>query len=478
MRNTWTAASLADRLNHLRRYRRDSTDFVIIEPGQPVGLMMETICAFANMPHGGTLVFGISKEYGYRVVGVKNIGALVEHITKKVRRMITPSPFLDFHPLEFANTHVVIVQVRSLPASLPIARCAGLAYLRHGEQNYFPSPHEQHLLEDYKRDAKVVSPEKTEIPFTSVQDLRPLAVALFVDKLRRDDPQLAALTDDRQVLSAVEVFGAGGSLSLAGAYLLGAYPQAMYPQLKISAVTEFTQSDGSISSQRREFDGSLPEMLEQALAWVKRNSRPSAYPITAVREFIVNALVHRDLVSLRPVELKLCDDRLIISNPGGLRGVSFAELKSPQAHSNPINPVIFQLAQRLAEPVVTGQGLGVKNALWALRDAQLVPPSVIDTGTEVSVVIYNVSAFTQAELDWLVRYGKEQQLGIIEQGVLIGLRRGETWNTSKLLAEYPGYTYRQISRMVDKLADARLIVVGEDGDFQLATKPRKPAALA
>lgn len=467
MRNTWTAASLADRLNHLRRYRRDATDFVIIDPGQSVGSMMETICAFANMPHGGTIVFGISKQSGYRVVGVKNIDALTEHVTRQVRRMITPSPFLDFHSLEFANAHVVIVQVRSLPASLPIARCAGLTYLRKGEQNYFPSPHEQHMLEDYKRDAEVVSQEKTEIPFTSVKDLRPLAVALFVDKLRKDDPQLARLTDDRQVLSAVEVFGASGCLSLAGAYLLGAYPQAMYPQLKISAVTEFSQTDGNISRQRREFDGSLPEMLDQAVAWVKRNG---SYPIAAVREFIANALVHRDLVSLRPVELKLTDDRLIISNPGGLRGVSFAELKSPHAHSSPVNPLIFQLAQRFAEPVVTGQGLGVKNALWAIRDAQLVPPSVIDNGVSVSVVIYNISAFNQAELAWLVRYGKEQQLGTIEQAVLIGLRRGETWNTSKVLAEYPEYTYRQISRMVEKLADAQLIAVSDDGDFQLSTK--------
>ena len=48
-----------------------------------------------------------------------------------------------------------------------------------------------------------------------------------------------------------------------------------------------------------------------------------AYPLTAFRELIANALVHRDLdhwSAGRPVEVRLRHDRLVISNPDGLYG--------------------------------------------------------------------------------------------------------------------------------------------------------------
>jgi hypothetical protein len=50
-----------------------------------------------------------------------------------------------------------------------------------------------------------------------------------------------------------------------------------------------------------------------------------AYPLTAFRELIANALVHRDLDNWsagRAVEVRLRRDRLVIANPGGLYGIT------------------------------------------------------------------------------------------------------------------------------------------------------------
>ena len=84
-------------------------------------------------------------------------------------------------------------------------------------------------------------------------------------------------------------------------------------------------------------EGTIPEMLETAIQFVRRNMRTKTiidpetgrrtdhtdYPIEAVREAILNALVHRDY-SLHtegmPIQLLLFDDRLEIRNPGGIYG--------------------------------------------------------------------------------------------------------------------------------------------------------------
>ena len=42
------------------------------------------------------------------------------------------------------------------------------------------------------------------------------------------------------------------------------------------------------------------------------------FPYKAVRETIINALIHRDYTSTGRVQIRVYDDRMIISNPGGL----------------------------------------------------------------------------------------------------------------------------------------------------------------
>lgn len=54
----------------------------------------------------------------------------------------------------------------------------------------------------------------------------------------------------------------------------------------------------------------------------KRNDKAD-YPLTAVREVILNALVHRDYsihTEGMPIQLTMYNDRLEVKNPGGLYG--------------------------------------------------------------------------------------------------------------------------------------------------------------
>lgn len=82
-------------------------------------------------------------------------------------------------------------------------------------------------------------------------------------------------------------------------------------------------------------EGSIPNMLGPTLAVLARNAKRRAvvrglyredvgeYPVTAIREAIVNAMVHRDLSSSSrgtPVQINMFSNRLVVHNPGGLYG--------------------------------------------------------------------------------------------------------------------------------------------------------------
>ncbi|MBQ3620251.1 MAG: hypothetical protein II940_01065, partial [Methanosarcinaceae archaeon] len=133
-----------------------------------------------------------------------------------------------------------------------------------------------------------------------------------------------------------------GVPTLAGLMTFSKYPQAYFPQLCITAVSLPGTEQGTIGDDGERFidnkriTGAIPDMLEEAVEFVRKNSRIKTiiddngrradkpeYPIKAVREAILNALVHRDYsvhTENVPVRIEMYRDRMEIINSGGLYG--------------------------------------------------------------------------------------------------------------------------------------------------------------
>lgn len=92
---------------------------------------------------------------------------------------------------------------------------------------------------------------------------------------------------------------------------LGDYPQQVYPNLCMTAVavagTEITQAeDGTRFLDSKRLEGTVDQIIEDAMAFVRRNTRTKVvveegrrrdipeYPENAVREVVTNSLMHRD----------------------------------------------------------------------------------------------------------------------------------------------------------------------------------------
>jgi ATP-dependent DNA helicase RecG len=138
--------------------------------------------------------------------------------------------------------------------------------------------------------------------------------------------------------------------------LFGRTPNRFLPQAGIDAAAFPGNSKDYGARERSALRGALTPLLsdadeiveaglvEQALAFVQRNTavaghleeggarreEVSAFPREAVREAVVNALVHRDyLLSSTDIELTIYDDRMEIVSPGRLpNGITPARMLS------------------------------------------------------------------------------------------------------------------------------------------------------
>lgn len=238
------------------------------------------------------------------------------------------------------------------------------SYIRVGESDEPMSEYEVYSYEAFRKrirdELRTVDDEK----FSLINNER---ISHYLNEVKKEKDNLAKSVSDDDILELMGITK-GGKPTLAGLMCFSIYPQAYYPQLCITAValpgTE--QGISGINDERfidnKRITGSIPEMLDSAVDFVRRNSRnitiidsngrridKPEYPVKAVREAILNALVHRDYSSYTeniPVRIEMYRDRLEIINSGGLYGnISINELG--QVRPDTRNPALANILEVL-----------------------------------------------------------------------------------------------------------------------------------
>lgn len=182
----------------------------------------------------------------------------------------------------------------------------------------------------------------------------------YIKKLKSGKPNLANLSD--QEIYELMSITRNNNITLSATMLFSLYPQAYFPQLCITAVvvpgTEIGQNGklGERFLDNMRIEGNISQMLESALQFVQKNMRNKTiinpvngkredrtdYPILAVREAVINALVHRDYsihTEGMPIQILMFEDRMEIRNPGGIYGrIKIDQLGKVQPDTR--NPVL------------------------------------------------------------------------------------------------------------------------------------------
>lgn len=277
------------------------------------------------------------------------------------------------------------------------------SYIRVGDADLPMTEYEVYSYEAYK---KKIRDELRIVERASVDDFSKKLLDEFFIKLRSTKSQLATL-DDRKILR-LQGMTDHDNPTVVGTLLLCEYPQAFFPQLGITAMVvdgiEFgiANQDGVRFIDNKRIDGTIPQMLEEAISFVRRNTRSatiinndgkredrSEYPMKAVREVILNALVHRDY-SIHsedsPIRVVLYSDRLEVENPGGLYGrLTVNDLgKLPGDTRNPF------LAGNLEIMIDTENRFsGIPTIIAEMKNAGLRPPVFESRRGNFKVILYN-----------------------------------------------------------------------------------------
>jgi predicted HTH transcriptional regulator len=237
--------------------------------------------------------------------------------------------------------------------------------------------------------------------------------------------------------------------TVGGMLLFGASRERHFPDGWIQA-GRFHGVDKSRIVDGTEIRAHLIRAVEEAIAFVEKHALHGAdignvrrrerwsIPPIAVREAVVNAVVHADYAQTgAPIRLAIFDDRLEVENPGLLPfGLTLEDL--PRGISRLRNRVIGRTFHTLG--LIEQWGSGIQRMTAACRDAGLAPPALEEIGNRFRVTL------------WLGQVGATA-LDKTEQAILATLGDGTgrvTSEVAKVIGLTPRATRTRMVRLVER----------------------------
>ncbi len=357
---------------------------------------LKWVCGFANA-HGGTVYIG--KDDDGKTVGVEDYKKLMEDLPNKIRDVLGIMAEVNLHEESGLYFIEIIVPPYSVPISL-----RGNYYYRSGSTKQELKGNA--LMEFLLRKSGRTWDDVVE-PRASLDDIDEKTVAQYksdADKAGRlpaDDSGDLPLAEFLDKLRLTE----NGQLKRAGIVLFGKDPARFYPN-QIVKIGRFGASDDDLRFQEV-VEGNLLYLLRQTAAELNRKFfvkpidfeglqrvEKDEYPVAAVREILLNALVHRDYMGSF-IQIRLYDDKFSVWNEGTLpEGLSLELLK--RAHpSRPRNPLIADVCFKGG--YIDSWGRGTLKIINACREAELPEPLIAERFGGFLVEIFK-NRFTPEQL--------------------------------------------------------------------------------
>lgn len=336
---------------------------------------LKWICGFANA-QGGQIYIG--KDDAGNVVGVEDYKKLMDEIPNKIKNNMGITSEVNL--LHEGDKHFIEIVVQ--PYSVPIS-LRGRYYYRSGsvKQELTGASLNEFLL---KRAGltwdEVVEPRAT---FTDI-DEEAFRSYLQMAKEKGRMPEIEGLTTE-QIFEKLRL-SENGQLKRAAIIMFGKDPVRFYPGAFVK-IGRFGKNDTDLRFQEVE-EGNLIVLLRNVIEQLNHKFfiRPiefeglyriekHEYPVPAIREMLLNALIHRTYMGSF-VQIRIYDDKISIWNDGGLpEGINLEKLK--QAHSSkPRNLIIADVCFKGG--LIDAWGRGTVKIIETCLEAGLPEPELIE----------------------------------------------------------------------------------------------------
>jgi ATP-dependent DNA helicase RecG len=399
---------LAEMINQLRTVGAESSS---IEAKTGVGrAVLETLSAFSNHG-GGILIVGVSENDGFTVVQDFNPKAARDALTNFCDQLSPPArPEISIVPFE--SGQVLVAEIPEMePQDKPCyVTERGLykgSYIRTGDSERRLTPYEVDRIVENKGQP---SWDREPVPDASLEDLDVATLSHYTEKQQAAREKTFA-DGMPTALRRLQVLR-DDNPTLASLLTMGDYPQQFYPRLAVTFALYPGTGKGDVTEGFRLLDsaritGPIPEMVEEGVRLVEKNMRTAGliegvfrkdvpdYPPVAIREALVNALMHRDYSPTAlgtPVQIDMYVDRLQISNPGGLFGGVTAENLGQPGVSTSRNQLLSTFLEDLSfssgGTVAENRGTGIAVMRSATASALMPPPEFSNTLTHFTVTFH------------------------------------------------------------------------------------------
>ncbi|MBI3057044.1 MAG: putative DNA binding domain-containing protein [Betaproteobacteria bacterium] len=331
------------------------------------------ICGFANA-EGGTLVIG--KNDRGKVLGVPNAAKLLEDIPNKVRDIL--GIMVDVNLRGHAGSDYLEIAVPAYPN--PISYKGEYCY-RSGSTNQTlkGAALDKFLLQRYGRRWDGVP-----VPGLRGEDYSPAAFRLFRSKAAKSGRiSEAVLQDGTESLLENLQLREGAYLKRAAALLFFDEPEKFVggAYIKIG----FFVTDDDLRYQD-EIQGNLFEQVEKTLeilftkylkAYIRyegiQRVEEFLFPAQALREALLNAVVHKDYSSGVPIQISVYEDKIVLWGAGQLPQDWTMERLLGKHPSNPYNPLIANAFFRAGYIELWGRGIEKINR--ECKEHGIAPPT-------------------------------------------------------------------------------------------------------
>ena len=435
-----------------------NAEFKVSVPSK-VKELTEEVCAFANAA-GGVLLIGVNDQN--QIVGVTIDNAKRSAIQNSLSD-ITPQLPCSLTFVEVDGKNIGVIEVPS-GENKPYV-LSGAIYVRIGPNSQKLTTAEQ--MRDFFQQADKIYFDEVSCPEFNPDSM----VDNEFLQLFKTEARLGASVSDDQIFSNLKLQNNTSEFKNGAVLFFGKNPEAIMDTAILRCVA-YRGKDKRFIIDDKPYGGNLYAQFRQAMEWL-RSKLNVAYdiegqgsgprkeiweiPETVFKEAIINALSHRDYYDKgAKILIELFDDRVEISNPGGLvSAIPQAEF-GKRSHSR--NPLIFGLFARMHLVEQVGSGINRMNDL--MKIAGLTNPAFNTDGMFTVILLRSAKTVEETVEETAVK-------------TIITLIKSNPKATAKEMSNATGLTRRGVEYHLTKLKEqGKLLRIGSTkmGSWEIIEK--------
>lgn len=331
---------LADRIR-ARQAEMQTVEVKSAHRGCPEKLR-DTLSSFSNQDSGGVIVFGLDEKADFAPVGIYNAQDLQRHVTEQCNQMVPPVravfTLAEYEGNLLCSAEIPAADLSERPCYYSGAGRVQGSYVRVGEADLHMTDYEIYCYEAFRRH---LHDDERPVERATEAVLDKDLIDEYIRNRQKDRPGFSKL-NTAQAYDMLAIMR-DGHPTVAAMMNMGLYPQGYFPQWGITAIVVPGKEIGDVAEDHARFldnkriEGTIHAMAEEAQQFCLRNMKVrtiidpatgkrtdrTEYPPEAVREAILNALIHRDYsfyTEGTPIQINFFADRLEIHSPGSLYG--------------------------------------------------------------------------------------------------------------------------------------------------------------